>query len=401
MKKMVCEVCGSTRIQKVNNVFLCQECGIEYSLEEVRKLFIEVESINVVNNFVATSPNTDNIKKNLLLKHLLNWAEIIQTLENLNNNGLYLKNPWTDEFNIETIYSTTKEDFIDNTIKGVFQKVTVEYEFFKAQLANIECSYLRDSYNKLIRFYNDIKRHNIHEAPLIGGIIVIKGSKHERFFRDFDYVIPNRYGEPIAFDRWVVRLKNKKTITVKRDVSGIFICKDLKFDICDFNKCILEIDKIYDIIFEKYINEFYKEIVEKLVENRVALYKELVSCTKDCEEKFYLPLQYRNIESIVGLIKIINDGKADNWKEAVTLFDTEIFRKNLLNGIGNVYYLLSDLKKSIEIGLQRISADLQKIDSKLFSIDYSLSSISVKMNEANEKLKGIKNYSFITAVNNC
>ena len=343
MKKMVCEVCGSTRIQKNNNIFECQECGIQYSLEEIRKLLVDVENINDVTNTETMGLKNFNIEKNLLLKQLLIWAELIEIFENLNNNGINIKNPWTDDFYIETIYSSTKEDFIKNI--NLYKKS--EYEFFKAQLTNMEHTYLKESYDKLIRFYNEIKKYEIRDGFGIGGIIVVRGTKHERFFGDFNEVIPNRYGTPISFDQWVDRLRRKKTILVKRDVSGIFISKDLKFDICDFDKCILEIDKICESVANKYINEFYNEVVEKLIEERINLYKELVLYTKDCEEKFYLPIQYRNIKSIVGIIKIIYDGKADSWKEAVTLFDTEVFRKNLLNGIGNVYYLLSDLKKSI------------------------------------------------------
>ena len=395
MKKMVCEVCGSTRIQKNNNIFECQECGIQYSLEEIRKLLVDVENINDVTNNETMGLKNFNIEKNLLLKQLLIWAELIEIFENLNNNGINIKNPWTDDFYIETIYSSTKEDFIKNI--NLYKKS--EYEFFKAQLTNMEHTYLKESYDKLIRFYNEIKKYEIRDGFGIGGIIVVRGTKHERFFGDFNEVIPNRYGTPISFDQWVDRLRRKKTILVKRDVSGIFISKDLKFDICDFDKCILEIDKICESVANKYINEFYNEVVEKLIEERINLYKELVLYTKDCEEKFYLPIQYRNIKSIVGIIKIIYDGKADSWKEAVTLFDTEVFRKNLLNGIGNVYYLLSDLKKSIEIGLDKISTDLKQIDNKLLNIDRSLSSLNIKMNKANDMLRKIKNYSFLTGVN--
>ena len=43
MKKMICEICGSQSIRKENGVFICQECGTEYSLEEAKKLLKEIE----------------------------------------------------------------------------------------------------------------------------------------------------------------------------------------------------------------------------------------------------------------------------------------------------------------------------------------------------------------------
>lgn len=43
MKRMQCEVCGSTSIKKVSDTaFECQSCGIQYSKEEVQKLLVEV-----------------------------------------------------------------------------------------------------------------------------------------------------------------------------------------------------------------------------------------------------------------------------------------------------------------------------------------------------------------------
>lgn len=43
MKKMVCEICGSNEIKKVDNgLFECQSCGVQYSSEEAKKLLVEI-----------------------------------------------------------------------------------------------------------------------------------------------------------------------------------------------------------------------------------------------------------------------------------------------------------------------------------------------------------------------
>lgn len=43
MKKMQCEICGSNEIKKISDgVFECQSCGVQYSLDEAKKLFIEI-----------------------------------------------------------------------------------------------------------------------------------------------------------------------------------------------------------------------------------------------------------------------------------------------------------------------------------------------------------------------
>ena len=41
MKKLVCEMCGSTNLIKQDGVFVCQDCGTKYSVEEARKMMVE------------------------------------------------------------------------------------------------------------------------------------------------------------------------------------------------------------------------------------------------------------------------------------------------------------------------------------------------------------------------
>ena len=46
MKKMQCEVCGSTDIKKIDDTtFECQSCGVQYSKEEAVKLLVELDDI--------------------------------------------------------------------------------------------------------------------------------------------------------------------------------------------------------------------------------------------------------------------------------------------------------------------------------------------------------------------
>lgn len=41
MKRLVCEMCGSTDLIKQDGVFVCQSCGCKYSVEEAKKMMIE------------------------------------------------------------------------------------------------------------------------------------------------------------------------------------------------------------------------------------------------------------------------------------------------------------------------------------------------------------------------
>ena len=41
MKRLTCEMRGSTDMLKEDGAFVCQSCGCKYSVEEARKLMIE------------------------------------------------------------------------------------------------------------------------------------------------------------------------------------------------------------------------------------------------------------------------------------------------------------------------------------------------------------------------
>ena len=41
MKQLTCEMCGSTNLLKQDGVFVCQDCGTKYSVEEAKKMMVE------------------------------------------------------------------------------------------------------------------------------------------------------------------------------------------------------------------------------------------------------------------------------------------------------------------------------------------------------------------------
>ena len=41
MKRLTCEMCGSTDLMKDDGVFVCQSCGMKYSVEEAKKIMVK------------------------------------------------------------------------------------------------------------------------------------------------------------------------------------------------------------------------------------------------------------------------------------------------------------------------------------------------------------------------
>lgn len=50
MKQLTCEMCGSTDLMKDGGVFVCQTCGCKYSVEEAKKMMVEVGGAVEVKN---------------------------------------------------------------------------------------------------------------------------------------------------------------------------------------------------------------------------------------------------------------------------------------------------------------------------------------------------------------
>ena len=67
MKRLTCEMCGSTDLIKQDGVFVCQSCGCKYSVEEARKMMIEgtvevtgtvqVDNSHLIQNFLDMAKN--------------------------------------------------------------------------------------------------------------------------------------------------------------------------------------------------------------------------------------------------------------------------------------------------------------------------------------------------------
>ena len=61
MKRLTCEMCGSNNLIKQNGVFVCQDCGTQYSVEEAKKMMIEgvvrVDNSHLIDNYFEMANN--------------------------------------------------------------------------------------------------------------------------------------------------------------------------------------------------------------------------------------------------------------------------------------------------------------------------------------------------------
>ena len=82
MKQLTCEMCGSTDLIKQDGVFVCQSCGCKYSVEEAKKMMVEVEGTVEVTGTVKVDTSDE-------LENLYQIARRARDAENADNASRY------------------------------------------------------------------------------------------------------------------------------------------------------------------------------------------------------------------------------------------------------------------------------------------------------------------------
>ena len=106
MKKLVCEMCGGSDLIKQEGVFVCQNCGTKYSVEEAKKMMMEgtvsIEGTVSVDGVVKVDTSDD-------VKNLYILARRAREADNSENackyyNEIILKDPNSWEANFYLVY---------------------------------------------------------------------------------------------------------------------------------------------------------------------------------------------------------------------------------------------------------------------------------------------------------
>ena len=131
---------------------------------------------------------------------------------------------------------------------------------------------------------------------------------------------------------------------------------------------------------------------ENAVEIRKAFNAIIVNC-KSLESSLFLPYEYRDLDVVMELINAVRSGRATTWKELVNLYDTQVYRNNVVNELTTINLNLVEINNTLIKGLTIINQTLNRISSSLESIDNSLNAIN---NNLKKSLTSIKRNTFIS-----
>lgn len=402
MKKMVCEICGSKSIRKENGIFVCQECGTEYSLDEAKSLLKDIEEVveSSKNETKVIKENTNVSGKEELLTQLYFWAKNLSDLQDmylwfhepvssLKQESFWLSDAPFDNYNDEVIFPYIK-DIGDN-------KSDISYRFYNSLS-------LKDIFNKKIKTTNGY----LNQISKMKSYSFEKTNSSDDLYHKTEpkYRICANGIDLGSLEYWCSNLNNpteildlkkmpyevyysefSKWIGSKKVIKASNVETFLKQFV---DKCQKSADAL--IVEHNQMMDIYRENVAEI---RKAFNAIIVNC-KSLESSLFLPYEYRDLRVVMELINAVRSGKATTWKELINLYDTQVYRNNVVNELKTINSNLVEINNNLIKGFTIINQTLNRISSSLESIDNSLNSIN---NNLKKSLASIKRNTFITMWN--
>ena len=381
MKKMICEICESQKIKKENGVFVCQDCGTEYSLEEAKNLLREIEDTDLkTTKSIVNQPENNNLniavkdeEVKFLAEQLKSWCAICVLREQFDNFffGISDNKFWDID---ESLQIPSKYLFLS---KYPVNTDLEQEEFLK--------SVGKDSKTQLIlNRMNSLKDHINNEYGW-GGItdqyhsVSIYSSNGSKIGLLHDIYKPydNRY---YGFFDLVERFRNKgekfRLVQIMMK-SGLFSVKrtnqTLTESSADIQYIISLLSKASDAGEDKKNQSYSKfsSACDELLKSR----NDLINASLELEKIFLLPIKYRNSKTLCTMLDILNDGRAYDWKELVNLYETVEYRKSMINGMENLYYSLKNINQTLLKGFILTNSNLNSINDNLRSISSKINDV--------------------------
>lgn len=401
MKKMKCEVCGSLSIKKENGVFVCQECGTEYSTEEARKLLRDVDAIEEKQENNESMINDDAY---VLYGKLLKWFEYCSVVESIATYPFVLTSG--DEPKIE--YSNDIADFRNNPSQWKSALSLRPHNRVEKLIKTIF-----DSFKEEISEYKELKviwkEYNAFCSKMSHLGFVYNDAFQEPNSRSF-IIKDNRYGYTKEFfniigaanlfsqffsvgtcDYFIINLWDVESASFYHYKPGFFSVKHLPVYLTSINeaakKAKLFREKMGDI-FDDFANSF----LPKALYEKNKFLQEFLKKQDELLQLFMLPKAYRNAEALCKMCILLKEGRASNWKELINLYKEEEFNNALLQKFNS----MEDALVKLDEHLEEVSHHLVAIRGELSSINLSISDMRSSVIECNQNLKNISKYDFIT-----
>ena len=425
MKKMVCDICESKRIKKENAVFVCQDCGTEYTLEEAKNLLKEIPESTITE---AVKIENKQPEESFIKEKLYFWAEILKNIDICRFYYSFFENDdarlWeNEELNAQLLLKSKGEYInlfaplakygfsgfsilfdIDNTIeryKSYVMRNPNNREY--SEKLNLLENSKNDldiilSHNFIVQILNDkIKeRFMFAEAKLLDSsnfptFVDNSGYKWKPYGFVNEYFFPENNYNLKDYSLYLTQLYNSKPHIIvykKKMFNSLPVDVEYKtsFDLISIQNKIESFAN--DINCQYY--KFYNKIMTPIFEEAKEILLESIDLAQKLSKEFLLPLKYRKLEVVLKMIDLLESGNASTWKELVNAYDTFEYRETVKMS----FEVLNQKFDKMTNCLQNINNNLQNINNNLVSINNQLSNISIKCSRIMNNTEKIKKNTF-------
>lgn len=382
MKKMVCEICESKKIKKENGVFICQNCGTEYSLEEAKNLLTEIEehADGKSEKRVDDNINVVNKDKNTLLCQLEMWLTYIKKLEEC----CYYFNVSTLEnsFYINPI-DISKTKILDNFILEDIDNA--EYNELRNAFLN---QFIETDYQKKGKIFTELQNiSSLFKHNYMGNITCGENITADNLPIWGDFISLDDYKKKVT--RYLIKYSSKLP------ANETFFSVDL-YNRSIFGKKIFSISSIemsqmvgkYINLINKCWNKYHQEFIISNLKKIIEIESNLLLENKELEGILFLPYKYRESSKILALMQIIIDGKAAVWSDVMNIYETESFYMDVRNKLDYIIDSVSTMVLELyrtNAYLNELSCAMKKINQKIDNISGNLFLINKNLNTIDSK----------------
>lgn len=156
----------------------------------------------------------------------------------------------------------------------------------------------------------------------------------------------------------------------------------------DFQTLIKALAKIKkdNLQLDKELNDKIKQKYDYYVSNFPnfrKIHQNILVTSAGLEKIFNLPVKYRTSAHCIKFLDLILDGRAENWKELVNLFETVLHREVLEASFTKVFSTLDTLNKTLLKGFSMVNYHLNSIDSNICVISDQIDNVASKIDDIN------------------
>lgn len=269
MKQLTCEMCGGTELIKQDGIFICQNCGTKYSVEEAKKMMIE-GTVNVTGTVaVDNSKFADNY---MSLAETAYAANNLQEAESYSNKIIEISpkfyNAWILKGKAsgwqstivkvrieETVQSFIKaiENSPDDKLDEVKKDVSSEISKLSTALIDLCCEHFvkfpsQDTANTILKFVDEVETYSL---KLLIQCSVLPNEEKSLLATKINNAVSDAWNEKIYYDE----AKFSTVTELNKFVEQVLACIELVKKAIDLS----DTDNSQDIA--RYKNIIY--IIEK------------------------------------------------------------------------------------------------------------------------------------------